>query len=55
MEQPDLKRLQPDVAFAGTTGIPLQAYKPFVHIPYISSDEKGPRPGYSLWGPTRWG
>jgi Tol biopolymer transport system component len=50
MEQPDLKRLQPDVAFAGTTGIPLQAYKPFVHIPYFSSDEKGTQAGVLLMG-----
>ena len=50
MEQPDLKRLQPDVAFTGTTGIPLQAYKPFVHIPYISSDEKGAQAGVLLMG-----
>ena len=50
IEQPDLKRLQPDIAFAGTTGIPLQAYKPFVHIPYISSDEKGAQAGVLLMG-----
>ena len=50
IEQPDLKRLQPDIAFAGTTGIPLEAYKPFVHIPYISSDEEGTVAGVLLMG-----
>ncbi len=50
MEQPDLKRLQPDVAFTGSPGIPLQAYKPFVHIPYFSSDEKGAQAGVLLMG-----
>ncbi len=50
MELPDLKRLQPDAAFTGASGIPLQAYKPFVHIPYISSDEKGTQAGVLLMG-----
>lgn len=47
---PDLKRLQPEVTFTGTKGIPLEAYKPFVHIPYFSSDEKGVRAGLYIMG-----
>jgi hypothetical protein len=50
VEQPDLKRLQPEVAFTGTKGIPLTAYKPFVHIPYLNSDEKGVQAGLYLMG-----
>ena len=55
VEEPDLKRLQPEVAFTGTKGIPLEAYKPFVHTPYFKSDEKGV-PGRALHpggGPRR--
>ena len=50
IEQPDLKRLQPEVTFTGTKGIPLQAYKPFIHVPYVSSDEKGTQAGVLLTG-----
>lgn len=50
IEQPDLKRLQPEVTFTGTKGIPLQAYKPFIHVPYVSSDEKGTQAGVLLMG-----
>jgi hypothetical protein len=50
VEPPDLKRLQPEVDFSGTKGIPLKAYKPFVHIPYFSSDEKGVQAGLYLIG-----
>ncbi len=50
VEQPDLKRLQPEVAFTGTKGIPLEAYKPFVHIPYFNSDEKGVQAGLYILG-----
>jgi len=47
---PDLKRLQPEPAFTGTKGIPLDAYKPFVHIPYVSSDEEGIQAGVFIMG-----
>ena len=50
VEQPDLKRLQPEVTFTGTKGIPIEDYKPFVHIPYLSSDEKGVQAGLYLMG-----
>lgn len=50
VEGPDLKRLQPEVTFSGGKGIPLQAYKPFVHIPYFSSDEKGAQAGLYIMG-----
>ena len=49
-EGPDLKRLQPEVTFTGTKGISLEAYKPFVHIPYFSSDEKGAQAGLYIMG-----
>ncbi len=50
VEEPDLKRLQPEVAFTGTQGIPLEAYKPFVHTPYFKSDEKGIQSGLTILG-----
>lgn len=48
--EPDLTRLQPEVAFTGKKGIPLRAYKPFIHIPYFSSDEDGAQAGILLMG-----
>jgi len=48
--EPDLSRLQPEVAFTGKKGIPLKAYKPFVHIPYFSPDEDGAQAGILLMG-----
>jgi hypothetical protein len=50
VEVPDLKRLQPEVAFTGTEGIPLEAYRPFIHTPYFKSDEKGIQAGLFLLG-----
>lgn len=50
IEEPDLKRLQPEPAFTGRKGVPLEAYKPFIHIPYFSSDEKGEQTGVLLMG-----
>ncbi|MEW6187244.1 MAG: hypothetical protein AB1585_16035 [Thermodesulfobacteriota bacterium] len=50
VEEPDLKRLQPEVSFTGQKGIPLKAYKPFLHMPYYLSDEKGERAGVYFMG-----
>lgn len=50
VEEPDLKRLQPEVAFTGTKGIPFEDYKPFAYIPYFSSDEKGVQAGLYILG-----
>lgn len=48
--QPDLKRLQPEITFTGKEGIPLKAYTPFLHAPYISSDEEGAQAGIYIMG-----
>lgn len=45
LEQPNLKRVQPLVPFTSTKGIPFESYRPFAHIPYLSSDEKGVQAG----------
>lgn len=50
LSEPDLERLQPEVAFAGAKGIPLAAYKPFLHVPYVSSDEDGTQAGIFIMG-----
>jgi len=50
LADPDLKRLQPDVSFTPKEGIPLDAYKPFAHVPYFSSDEDGAQIGVLLMG-----
>lgn len=47
---PDLQRLQPEVTLDGRKGIPPQAYKPFVHAPYVSSDEDGTQAGVYITG-----
>ncbi len=48
--EPDLKRLQPEVAFTGAEGIPNAAYKPFLHVLYVSSDEEGTQAGIFIMG-----
>lgn len=48
--EPDLKRLQPEPAFTGARGIPLDAYRPFIHVPYVSSDEEGVQAGVFIMG-----
>lgn len=50
LAEPDLQRLQPDVAFKSSAGIPLKAYIPYIHTPYISSDEEGVQAGVFLKG-----
>jgi WD40 repeat protein len=50
ISMPDLNRLQPEPVFAGTKGIPRDAYKPFAHVPYISSDEEGAQAGMFIMG-----
>ena len=47
---PDLNRLQPEVSFSHKEGIPLEAYIPFAHVPYFSSDEDGAQAGVMLMG-----
>jgi hypothetical protein len=46
----DLARLQPEVNFQGRSGIPWQAYKPFVHVPWYSRDEVTELTGVLLAG-----
>ncbi len=53
-EEPDLKRLQPEGAFQGREGIPLESYMPFARIPYVSSDEDGIQAGVFVMGADRW-
>ncbi|MRR39304.1 hypothetical protein EG829_32600, partial [bacterium] len=48
--EPDLKRLQPEVVFHDSKGIPLDSYKPFMHVPYFSSDEEGAQAGVFIMG-----
>lgn len=48
--EPDLQRLQPEVALKSEEGIPLEAYLPYIHIPYVNSDEEGLQAGLLLMG-----
>ncbi len=47
---PDLARLQPDVRFQGRPGIPWEAYKPFIHVPWYSRDSVTEAVGVALAG-----
>lgn len=48
--EPDMERLQPEVTFSSEKGIPLKAYKPFIHVPYFSADEDGSQAGVFVMG-----
>jgi len=38
------------VPFRGRSGIPLEAYKPYIHTPYLSADEQGTSYGFFFMG-----
>ena len=48
---PDLTRIQPEVSFVESRGIPLwEAYKPYIHTPWLSWDEEGAQVGMVFYG-----
>lgn len=50
LNEPDLERLEPEISFQ-ESGIPWwKVYRPFLHVPYLSSDEDGATFGIFVMG-----